>query len=200
MVFKNRLSFFLIVHFLFYFISEKIVHAQLPEMKNSAIASEWIERRGQLFFLNGQGIHTVSLFKIQVYKISLFLEKRSKFPEEIITSAAKKIILLKFLRDLGAAQLRLAFSDGFYENCAIHCQTLKPYLEDLNSKISDMKEGDSLEFQFFENRVIFNSSVGSYFEVKNPNFGRILLSIWLGSSPPSALLKENLLGISGSLK
>ncbi len=168
---------------------------RLPESVDQEFASHWIEREGHTFFLNGQGIHTASIFNVRVYEISLFLEKRSKDPMEILNSPERKLILIKFLRDVGAEQLRSALSDGFLENCTPLCDKLKIHLDQLVSQVPDLKEGDRLEFQFYPSKVILKASAGKYSEVDAPHFGSILLSIWLGADPPSVRLKNEILGL-----
>src|SRR5689334_19908742 len=68
---------------------------------------------GQHLFLNGSGVHRVFLFN--VYEISLFLERKTSHSEEILDSTSKKLIVLRFLRDVNAEQIRKALSDGFLE-------------------------------------------------------------------------------------
>lgn len=177
------------------FVVAQPVFGRPPEMVHQDFSSQWIERDGRMLFLNGQATHTVSIFKVEVYRISLYLEKRSTDPEKILASPKRKVILLKFMRDISADQLRSAFSDGFYENCGDQCDKLKGYLDELNSKISEVREGDKIELQFLPNKVILQSNMGSYAEVNSPEFGRVLLSIWLGPSPPSSDLKKEILGL-----
>jgi hypothetical protein len=169
---------------------------RLPETLDHDFSSQWIERDGHTLFLNGQGIHTASIFKIRVYEIFLFLQKRSMDPDEILMSPGRKVIILKFLRNVDADQLRSAFSDGFYENCANRCDQLRVYLDELNLKIPNLREGDTLEFQFLPTKVILRSNLRNYSEINDLNFGRVMLSIWLGSSPPSGGVKENILGLN----
>jgi hypothetical protein len=158
-------------------------------------SSQLIERDRHTFFLNGQGILTATIFSVKVYEISLFLEKRSQDPEEIIKSPERKIILLKFLRQISSEQLRSALSDGFRENCANHCDELRVYLDRLNAQIPDLREGDHLEFQFLPEKLILRSNLGNYLEVNSVAFGRILLAIWLGPNPPNSGLKNKVLGL-----
>ena len=136
---------------------------RMPEMLQQDFSSQCLERNGHTLFLNGQAIHTVSMFKVKVYEISLFLENRSTDPDQILQSVGSKVLLLKFLREVGAEPLRKAFSDGFYENCHSLCDSLKVYLDELNSKMQGFQDGDSLEFQFLPSQVILRSSLGDYF-------------------------------------
>lgn len=176
---------------------EGYVWGRLPELKDRHLYPPFMERAGHILLLNGRGIHKASIFKVKIYEISLFLENPSDDAESILSSSQQKMIVLKFLRQVEAEQLRIAFLDAFQENCPPSlCDHLRGYLDQMNSKVPDLRENDQLEFEFFENKVILRSSLGIDFEVKNPDFGKILLSIWLGSDPPSQNLKKQILGVA----
>lgn len=178
------------------FIISQLGFARLPEMIHPDSATPWVERQSHTLFLNGRAIHTATLFSVKLYEISLFLEKPTIDPDEILKSSTLKLVQLKFLRNVGADQLRSSFTDGFLENCGRQCDRLKVYLDQLNSQIPDLREGDSLEFLVLPSKIIFRSSLGNYSEVNSNDFARILLSIWLGPSPPSSQLKRKILGLS----
>lgn len=180
--------------FLFYIGMAVSAYGRGPEMNGHDFHSQWIVRDGVSLFLNGKAIHTVSIFSVKIYEISLLLEKPAADPEKILKSPERKVILLKFLRKVDADRLQSAFSSGFYENCGTRCESLKGYLNDLNSKIPTFDEGDALELQFLPARVVMKTSLGGAAEVNSPEFGQVLLSIWLGSSPPSEGLKRRILG------
>jgi len=165
----------------------------MPELIDRSPAQGWIQIDGHKLILNGQGTHSVFVFK--VYDISLFLEKRSSDAAALLSSSDRKVILLKFLRDVSGDQLRSALSDGFNENCDNRCSQLKGNLDEINSKIPDFKEGDSLMLEFLPSQLILESARGSRIQLANSSLNRILLSIWIGSDPPSDSLKKSLLGL-----
>src|SRR5437868_2014866 len=103
-----------------------------------------IVRDGHTLFLNGQGIHTASIFQVKVYDISLYLEKRSQDPQAVLASQTRKVVFLKFRREVSAEQLRSAFLNGFHDNCRLQCELLRVYLDQLNAQVPNLREGDSL--------------------------------------------------------
>src|ERR1019366_9884590 len=71
--------------------------------------------------LNGIGLRTFSVLGIPIYVAGLYLERRSDNPDTIIHSTERKLLDIRFLRDVGAEDARRAWQDGFEQNCKSPC-------------------------------------------------------------------------------
>src|SRR5580698_4076084 len=67
--------------------------------------------------LNGIGLRTYSIFGLHIYVAGLYLERQSNNSDNILHSPERKLLDIRFLRDVGAADARKAWQDGFAENC-----------------------------------------------------------------------------------
>ena len=67
--------------------------------------------------LNGIGLRTFSILGIPVYVAGLYLERRSDNPDAILRSPERKLLDIRFLRDVDAENARKAWRDGFADKC-----------------------------------------------------------------------------------
>jgi hypothetical protein len=149
---------------------------------------------GKTLVLNGMGLREATILKVSVYVAGLYLENKSQDADAILKSNQVKKIDLHFLRDVKADQLRDAWKEGFDKNCPKPCTVLQERLATLNSYMSDMKNGDAMSFTFLPGRVdvaVKGKTMGS---ISGDDFAKVLLSIWLGPSPPNKALKLGMLG------
>ena len=157
--------------------------------------SDSIELDGKTLVLNGLGPRK-AIFGIRVYVAGLYLDAKSKDPEAIVSSETTKNLKLSFVRKVEAAKIRDAWSEGLgkSDNCGGDCASFKDRLTELNSWMSDMKEGSHMEFTFRTGGVEVWVNGARKGEVKGGDFGKALLRIWLGKDPPNEDLKKGLLG------
>jgi hypothetical protein len=168
------------------------VYAAIPKT-DKKVAKESIERGTHRLVLNGKATHQVLFYK--VYEVSLYLEKKSYHAQWILDSNQVKGVVLTFYRDVASKQLRDALKNGFRENCEYQCDHYGAALNQLLQKIPDFKAGDQVEFTFYPSKLEVQSSRGNVLEIKDIGFGKVLLSLWLGRSPPSEALKNKILGL-----
>jgi hypothetical protein len=71
--------------------------------------------------LNGIGLRTYSVLGIRIYVAGLYLERRSGDPNTIIHSRQRKLLDIRFLRDVGADDARKAWLESFEQNCTAPC-------------------------------------------------------------------------------
>src|SRR6202035_5745925 len=71
--------------------------------------------------LNGTGLRTYSVLGIRVYVAGLYLERRRGDPNAIIHSQQRKLLDIRFLRDVGAEDARKAWRESFEQNCKPPC-------------------------------------------------------------------------------
>jgi hypothetical protein len=144
--------------------------------------------------LNGLGLRLATMLKVKVYVAALYVEKKSNDPAAILGSSAPTELVLHFVRDVGADDVRKGFDEGFEKNAKAQLPALKERMTQLNSWITDVKSGQKLTF-------IHKPGVGVQVDVngaakgtiKGDDFFKAFLSIWL-ADPPNGEIKTGLLG------
>jgi Chalcone isomerase-like len=72
---------------------------------------------GVQMHLNGIGLRTFSVLGIRIFVAGLYLERRSDNPDTILHSPESKLLDIRFLRDVDAADARKAWQESFEQNC-----------------------------------------------------------------------------------
>jgi hypothetical protein len=151
--------------------------------------SETVE--GKPLLLNGVGVRTATFLGIRVYAAGLYLNEKSKDPVDILNSPSPKKIVMKFIRNVEASKTITAWKDGIEASAPKFADT--PLLNKLLSSMTDVSENDVMSVAFGAScRVSLNGK--EIFSSDDHEFGRSLLSIWLGDKPPTEELKKGLLG------
>ena len=155
-----------------------------------------VQISGKTLTLNGLGLRLATIFDINVYVGSLYLEKKEQDATKILDSKGPKLIELAFLRGVSGKKLQGAWSDCF-ENNAANPQTFKVQLAQLNSSMKEVKNGDRVRFEFVPANVTvkINDIVTGTVEKGGAGFQKVLLSCWIGPKPPNKELKSGMLGL-----
>ena len=146
---------------------------------------------GKNLVLNGVGIRKATFLKIKVYYGGLYLEQKSKEANFINTNSPKQIIM-NFVREVTAKQLKETWSEGLERANSNHAQ-LKPAMDQLASHLVDVNKGDSIVVQFLTDGVVLNIKGKVTPKIGNPEFSKGLLNVWF-TKPQDESLKEGLLG------
>lgn len=150
---------------------------------------------GKTLKLNGMGLREATMLKVDVYVAGLYLETPSSDPSKIVASNEMKMITLKFKRNVGHDDIVKAWHDGFARNATVPMETLQPLITQLDSFMPSFSKGDTLSFTVVPGRGVAVDINGARKGVLgDDNFGRSLLSIWLGPKPPTGSLKSGMLG------
>ena len=145
--------------------------------------------------LNGLGIRKATFLSIKVYVAGLYLPQRSGDAAGILRADGRWQLVLRFVRDVSAADIRGAFQEGFEKAAGDKLAALGPRIEALKARIVDFKIGQSLAFAHDPAAgvaVDVNGSAGP--AIQGADFAAALLAIWLGSRPPNEDLQTGLLG------
>jgi hypothetical protein len=145
--------------------------------------------------LNGLGIRKATLLSIRVYVAGLYLPQKSPDAAGILRSDGRWRLALRFVRDVGASDIRDAFQEGFEKAAGDKLAALGPRIEALKARMVDFKTGQSLTFAHDPAAGVMvdvNGAAGP--PIEGADFARALLAIWLGSKPPNEDLKTGLLG------
>jgi hypothetical protein len=145
--------------------------------------------------LNGLGVRKATMLKVNVYVAALYVVRPSSDPKVLLSANSPTELSLYFLRDVGAADMREAWSGGFAKNAKERLPTLEERIAMLNGWMADMKVGRRLIFSFKPGvGVTINVNGTARGTIKGDNFAGALFSIWLGADPPNSEIKAGLLG------
>ena len=67
--------------------------------------------------LNGIGLRTFSVLGVRIYVAGLYLERRNDDPQTILHSQERKLLDIRFLRDVDEEDARKAWQESFEQNC-----------------------------------------------------------------------------------
>lgn len=154
-----------------------------------------VKAAGADLVLNGLGIRKATLLSIKVYVAGLYLPQKSADAAAILRADARWQLVLRFVRDVGASDIRDAFQEGFEKAAGDKLAALTPRIAALKARMADFKTGQSLTFTHDPATgvaVDVNGSIGT--PIEGADFAAALLAIWLGSKPPNQDLKTGLLG------
>jgi hypothetical protein len=157
--------------------------------------SDSVKAGGTDLVLNGLGIRKATFLNVEVYVAGLYLPQKSGDPAKIIGANQPWQLMLRFVRDVDASDIRDAWEEGFKKNSGDKLAALQPRIKTLNARMVDFKEGQYLAFTEDPAKgvaVDVNGASGG--AIEGPDFGNALLSIWLGREPPNDDLKSGLLG------
>lgn len=145
--------------------------------------------------LNGVGLHKATFFRVDVYLGALYVAAPSQDPSTLINSDRPQELILHFLRSVSAALLRDQWTKDFVHVVPDRPASLMQRVATLNSWLFDVKSGQRLIFirQPGEGIKLIVGGVAKG-TIPGDDFSRVFMSIWLGAAPPSAGLKEGLLG------
>ena len=150
---------------------------------------------GSNLTLNGLGLRQATAFKVNVYVAALYVAKTSSDPNALLGSNTPSELILEFVRNVGADDLRKGWSEGFEKNSKEQLPALKERIDTLNGWMADVKTGERLTFVHKPGvgvQVDVNGAVKG--TIKGDDFAKAFLAIWLGADPPNPEIKAGLLG------
>jgi hypothetical protein len=145
--------------------------------------------------LNGLGLRQATMMKVNVYVAALYVAKTSTDPKALLGLNEPSELILQFVRNVGADDLRKGWSEGFEKNSKDQLPSLKDRIASLNGWMSDVKTGERLTFIHKPGaglQVDVNGAVKGI--VKGDDFAKAFLAIWLGGDPPNPEIKAGMLG------
>ena len=158
--------------------------------------SDSVKAGGADLLLNGLGIRKATFLAVKVYVAGLYLPKKSGDAGKIIGANQPWQLVLRFVHDVDASDMRDAFEEGFKKNAGDKLAALHPHIEALNARlVDDFKVGQYLSFTNDAAKgvtVDVNGAGGA--AIVGADFASALLSIWIGHEPPNGDLKSGLLG------
>jgi hypothetical protein len=150
---------------------------------------------GSSLTLNGLGLRQATMLKVNVYVAALYVAKTSSDAGTLLGASTPSELILQFVRDVGADDVRKGWSEGFEKNAKDQLPALKERIATLNGWMADVKKGERLTFVRKPGvglQVDVNGTVKGI--VKGDDFAKAFLSIWLGADPPNPEIKVGMLG------
>lgn len=145
--------------------------------------------------LNGMGLRTYSVFNIRIYVAGLYLEQRSDNPDSILHSPERKLLEIRFLRNVDVADARKAWEDGFTNNCRMPDCHLDPRdVQRYLAAVPPIHAGDETMMIFTSHSVEVTFNGRPLGDITDPYFARTMLATFIGPVPPTPQLKRALLG------
>jgi hypothetical protein len=156
---------------------------------------EHVQVNGTDLTLNGLGMRKATFLKVNVYVGALYVTRPSHDPQPLIDPGAPAELVLHFVRNVGASDLKNAWKESFERVAKDQMAALGARITMLGSWMSDIKTGQRLTFVRLPGtgiQVSFNGTVKG--TITGDDFSRAFISLWLGKEPPNAELKAGLLG------
>jgi len=154
-----------------------------------------VKAGGTDLVLNGLGLRKATILRVRVYVAGLYLPRKSSDAGAILGASGRWQLVLRFVRDVDASDIRDAFQEGFEKAAGDKLAGLRPRIAALNARMVDFKTGQYLTFigdPATGVTVDVNGAGGV--TIEGADFAAALLAIWLGPKPPNEDLKSGLLG------
>jgi hypothetical protein len=158
---------------------------------------ERTDAAGTALTLNGLGLRTATILHVSVYVGALYLPQPTHDPAAILDARTPSELILQFVRNVGADDIRESWDKGFAHYPAAARTALADRIARLQDWTEDIKSGERMSFVRLPGRGIQMSVKGALKgTLEGDDFARAFLGIWLGDNPPNPQLKRGLLGES----
>jgi hypothetical protein len=144
--------------------------------------------------LNGIGLRTFSILGVPIYVAGLYLEKYDSDADTILRSRERKLLDIRFLRDVDAENARKAWRDGFEQNCKTPCSLNPLDVQRFLAAIPSVHKGDETALLFTSRGVEVKFNGQPRGDIADPHFAETMLATFIGPEPPTTRLKRELLG------
>src|SRR6266705_3582222 len=119
--------------------------AQGKECKGVSFPDQ-VQIEGSNLTLNGLGLRQATAFKVNVYVAALYVAKTSNDANALLGANTPSELILQFVRDVGADDLRKGWSEGFEKNSKDQLPALKDRIAMLNGWMAVLKSCQRLTF------------------------------------------------------
>lgn len=154
---------------------------------------ETMQVNGKVLHLNGFGLRTYSILGIHIYVASLYLEHLSADPDEIIHSPETRLLMIRFERNVSTEEAQKAWRTGLENNCISPCHLDPEDVSQFLSKMPAMHAGDNFDLVFTQGGCAVTVNGQQIGTISRRQFADAILATFLGPSPASPTLKQELL-------
>jgi hypothetical protein len=153
-----------------------------------------VQLDGTTLVLNGLGLRQATIFKVNVYVAALYLPKSSTDASAIMAAAAPYEMRMHFVRSVSATDIAKGWTEGFERNGQGAVPASDARVATLRSWMQAVNPGQEMKFTFRPGSGVDGTVNGTVKgTIHGDDFGRALLSVWLGV-PPNPEIKSGLLG------
>jgi hypothetical protein len=145
--------------------------------------------------LNGIGLRTYSALGIRIYVAGLYLERRNGDPDTILHSQERKLLDIRFLRDVDAEDARKAWQESFEQNCKLPCYLDHRDMQRFLVAVPSVHKGDESTLLFTSRGVHITFNGRLMGDIPDLRFAELMLATFIGREPPTPRLKKGLLGL-----
>lgn len=150
---------------------------------------------GKPLALNGMGTREYSVFKVKVYVAGLYLEQAARDEASILDSPGTKQVRMEFLREVTEPDMRKAWLIYLKDNAHVPWEAIDKPAQSYLSLLPGVKPKDVLVHDFVGESVTVSLNEKTLGAVSSRDFGRTLLSTWIGKRPTTEEMKSDLLGV-----
>jgi len=148
----------------------------------------------QQLWINGLALREKFVF--DVYVAALYLKEKSQDAEAILAKDEPRMMIMHFLRAVGAEKMNGAWYEGLDANVPTSSSELKEKFEQLAKMMEDIKEGQAMGFTYDPGKgtqVMVNGNIKGV--IPGKDFADAILATWIGPNPgPGKRFKAELLG------
>ncbi len=141
-------------------------------------------------------MRTYSLLRVHVYVAGLYLEHPTHDAGAILRSPEKKLVEVRFVHDVNAADAREAWRDGFERNCLPPCRLAPADVARFLAAVPAMRAGDRSTLSFISGALDITINGQHLGTITDPIFAGAVLATFIGPDPPTERLKSGLLGLA----
>jgi hypothetical protein len=149
---------------------------------------------GTTLVLNGIALRTYSIFEIPIYVAGLYLETPRHDGEAIIRSDGTKLLDMRFVHDVTAAQAQQAWIEGFEQNCQSPCYLDPQDVQRFLAGVPALRVGDETLLLFKGSTLDIWVNGRLLGHINNRHFNQVVLATFIGQVPATQRLKRELLG------
>lgn len=148
---------------------------------------------GTTLRLVGMGVREATALQVNVYVAGLYLENPTRNATQVIQSNQKKRLILHFVRDVDASDVRDAYRTSLA--AALRNPALRERVNQLLGYMGAMREGNRMTYTYVPGTGV-TVQIGTRVKgtIPGEDFARAFFSIWFGANPPNSGLKTGLLG------
>ena len=151
--------------------------------------------QGSTLQLNGMGLRTFTFLKIHGFVAGLYVLARKHAAEPILDAPGLKLLQIHYVHAASLGRVQDEFRQGRQRSCADACpKENDAAFEQLLGTARAVEPGNTTTYIYGPDsvQVLFNDK--SLATIRNADFARRMLDGMIGAHPPTALLRDGLLG------
>ena len=152
---------------------------------------------GNLLQLNGMGLRSFTMLQIHGYVAGLYLLAPAHHAQEIMDEPGMKLLRVQFVRSAGIDRIRDELQQEHNKICASGCPaTNDSAFAQLLDSVRAVKPDDIVTYIFGRLGVEVQFNGKPVTMIRNIDFSRRMLGGMIGPNPPTAMLRDGLIGDS----